>query len=60
MAECPVCGFGQSIKGADCLACETVALLFDDELAAFNPAKFAEAIKAAHAAALSDQRRAAA
>lgn len=58
LAECPVCGFGQQVKGADCLACETVAMLWPNELAELNPIKFAAAIMHARNAALADQRSA--
>lgn len=58
--ECVVCGFNQQIAGADCLVCETIAMLHPHELKAFDADKFAEAIKHAHAAAMVDLRRAAA
>jgi len=57
---CPVCGFGQHISGADCLACETVAMMFQHELADFDPAEFADAIKVAVSKALADTERRAA
>lgn len=55
-AECPVCGFGQVVKGYDCLACDTVAAMFPSEMAAFDADKFAAALNVAIAAALREAR----
>lgn len=57
---CPVCGFDQHISGTDCLACETVALMFPADLRAFDPDAFSEAIKVAVSKAQADAMRRAA
>ena len=57
---CPVCGFDQHISGTDCLACETVALIFPADLQAFDPDAFAAAIKVAVSKAQADAMRRAA
>lgn len=49
--ECPVCGYNLILEGFDCLACETIAFLNEDELLAFDPDSFAAAIRRAYAAA---------
>ena len=55
--ECSVCGFDQVVSGYDCFVCDTIATLFEADLKAFDPDKFAAAIKVAHAAALADTIR---
>lgn len=45
--ECPVCGYTQVHQGYDCLACETVAALTDDEVGRFDADAFAAAVKEA-------------
>ena len=56
-AECSVCGFDQYIRGYDCYACETIAGLFPNDLAAFDVDAFAAALKVALATAKADARR---
>ena len=48
--ECAVCGFTLPIKGYDCLACDTVATLTDDDCAAFDIPAFADALAIAFVA----------
>lgn len=57
---CPVCGYGHHISGADCLACETVAIMCTHELADFSADEFAAAIKVAARKAQADAERRAA
>lgn len=58
--ECSVCGFNQQVHGYDCLACDTVASLYESELRAFNADDFAAALKQAVGKAISAARREAA
>lgn len=58
--NCPVCGFGQYIEGCDCLACETVALMGQSDLADFSPEEFIAAIKVAMTKSQADTKRKAA
>lgn len=57
---CAVCGFDQHIPGTDCLACETVALLFPAQLFSFDVDAFSDCLKEAVSKARADALRRAA
>lgn len=58
--ECQVCGYNMPVQGYDCLACDTVAGLYESELKAFDAAAFAAAVAVAVEKAKADCGRLAA
>jgi len=51
---CEVCGYNLPVKGYDCLACDTVASLYESQLKAFDVGPFAEALAVARDLALAE------
>lgn len=55
--KCEVCGFDQALLGYDCLACDTVAALFETELARLDLTAFAAALEVARGRALAEYKQ---